>query len=67
MAEEGSPGTAEQDSGEGSLSIAGLLEFGEVSSAAPEVLAGEDELSRTIRWVHIADSEHVEQIGRAHV
>ncbi|WP_249203840.1 PucR family transcriptional regulator [Brevibacterium sp. SMBL_HHYL_HB1] len=61
MAEEGSPGTAEQDSGEGSLSIAGLLEFGEVSSAAPEVLAGEDELSRTIRWVHIADSEHVER------
>src|SRR5690625_1256410 len=59
--EEGSPGTAEQDSGEGSLSIAGLLEFGEISSAAPEVLAGEDELSRTIRWVHIADSEHVER------
>src|SRR5699024_10498910 len=58
---EGSPGTAEQDSGEGSLSIAGLLEFAEISSAAPELLSGEDELSRTIRWVHIADSEHVER------
>ena len=60
-AEVGSPDTAGQDSGEGSLSIAGLLEFAEISSAAPELLAGEDELSRTIRWVHIADSEHVER------
>src|SRR5699024_578168 len=61
VSEKSSPDTAGQDSGEGSLSIAGLLEFAEISSAAPELLAGGDELSRTIRWVHIADSEHVER------
>ena len=48
-------------SGTGSLSIAGLLEFAEISRAAPTVLAGAEELARTIRWVHIADSEHVER------
>ena len=61
MSEKSSPGRPEQESDEGSLSIAGLLEFTEISSAAPEVLAGEDALSRTIRWVHIADAEHVER------
>ncbi|WP_423058609.1 PucR family transcriptional regulator [Brevibacterium linens] len=48
-------------SGTGSLSIAGLLELAEISRAAPTVLAGAEKLARTIRWVHIADSEHVER------
>src|SRR5699024_394068 len=55
-----SPETAGQESGERSLSIAGLLECAEMSSVAPELLAGGDELSSTIRWLHLADSEHVQ-------
>ncbi|WP_209323970.1 PucR family transcriptional regulator [Brevibacterium renqingii] len=55
------PGATEQEGGGGSLSIADLLGFAEVSSADPEVLADAQELRRTIRWVHIADSEHVER------
>ncbi|WP_432789863.1 PucR family transcriptional regulator [Brevibacterium sp. K11IcPPYGO002] len=49
------------DSGGSSLSIAGLLEFEEISVADPQVLAGDARLDRAIRWVHIADSEHVER------
>ena len=52
--------TARESAG-ASLSIAALLEFEEVASAEPVVLAGEAGLDRTIRWVHIADSEHVER------
>ncbi|WP_246490457.1 PucR family transcriptional regulator [Brevibacterium oceani] len=44
-----------------SLSIAGLLELDEVRAAEPEVLASAAGLDRTIRWVHIADSHHVER------
>ena len=44
-----------------SLSIAGLLEFEVISAAEPLVLAGTACLDRAIRWVHIADSEHVER------
>ncbi|MGO3021914.1 MAG: PucR family transcriptional regulator [Brevibacterium sp.] len=49
------------DSGGPSLSIAGLLEFEEISVADPQVIAGDARLDRAIRWVHIADSEHVER------
>ncbi len=49
------------DSGGLSLSIAGLLEFEEISVAGPQVIAGDARLDRAIRWVHIADSEHVER------
>ncbi|MGR6091194.1 PucR family transcriptional regulator [Brevibacterium sp. CSND-B09] len=52
--------TARESSG-ASLSIAGLLEFEEIRAAEPAVLAGEAGLDRAIRWVHIADSEHVER------
>lgn len=52
--------TARESSG-ASLSIAGLLEFEEIRAAEPAVLAGEAGLGRAIRWVHIADSEHVER------
>lgn len=52
--------TARESSG-ASLSIAGLLEFEEIKAAEPAVLAGEAVLDRAIRWVHIADSEHVER------
>ncbi|WP_152346949.1 PucR family transcriptional regulator [Brevibacterium sp. CFH 10365] len=52
--------TAQESSGE-ALSIAGLLEFEEIRAAEPDVLAGDAGLGRTIRWVHIADSEHVER------
>lgn len=52
--------TARESSG-ASLSIAGLLEFEEIKAAEPAVLAGEAGLDRAIRWVHIADSEHVER------
>ncbi|MCU4295503.1 PucR family transcriptional regulator [Brevibacterium permense] len=52
--------TARESSG-ASLSIAGLLEFEEIKAAEPAVLAGEAGLGRAIRWVHIADSEHVER------
>ncbi len=48
------------DSDGPSLSIAGLLEFEEISVAGPQVIAGDARLDRAIRWVHIADSEHVE-------
>ena len=44
-----------------SLSIAGLLEFEVISAAEPLVLAGTACLDRAIRWVHLADSEHVER------
>ncbi|WP_181272665.1 PucR family transcriptional regulator [Brevibacterium oceani] len=44
-----------------SLSIAGLLELDEVWAAEPEVLASAAGLDRAIRWVHIADSHHVER------
>lgn len=44
-----------------SLSIAGLLELDEVRAAEPEVLASAAGLDRAIRWVHIADSHHVER------
>ena len=52
--------TARESSGT-SLRIAGLLEFEEIKAAEPAVLAGEAGLDRAIRWVHIADSEHVER------
>ncbi|WP_166821674.1 PucR family transcriptional regulator [Brevibacterium limosum] len=52
--------TAQESSGE-ALSIASLLEFEEIRAAEPDVLAGDAGLGRTIRWVHIADSEHVER------
>ncbi|MEW1988394.1 PucR family transcriptional regulator [Brevibacterium casei] len=44
-----------------SLTVAGVLDLEEIRSGAPEVVAGEADLDRPIRWVHIADSEHVEQ------
>lgn len=44
-----------------SLSIADLLELDEVRAAEPEVLASAAGLDRAIRWVHIADSHHVER------
>ncbi|UZD61897.1 PucR family transcriptional regulator [Brevibacterium sp. JSBI002] len=50
-----------RESSGASLSIAGLLEFEEIKAAEPAVLAGEAGLDRAIRWVHIADSEHVER------
>ncbi|SMX80760.1 purine catabolism regulatory protein [Brevibacterium linens] len=49
------------DSDGPSLSIAGLLEFEEISVAGPQVIAGDARLDRAIRWVHIADSEYVER------
>ncbi|WP_092010540.1 PucR family transcriptional regulator [Brevibacterium siliguriense] len=52
--------TAQESSG-AALSIAGLFEFEEISAAGPLVLAGEADFDRMIRWVHIADSEHVER------
>ena len=50
-----------RESAGASLSIAALLEFEEIRAARPVVLAGEASLDRSIRWVHIADSEHVER------
>lgn len=50
-----------KESGAASLSISGLLELEEVRAAGPEVLAGTAGLDQAIRWVHIADSQHVER------
>ncbi|MCT1560417.1 PucR family transcriptional regulator ligand-binding domain-containing protein, partial [Brevibacterium casei] len=44
-----------------SLTVAGVLDLEEIRGGAPEIVAGEAGLDRAIRWVHIADSEHVEQ------
>lgn len=43
------------------LTIAGLLEVDEIRGGDPEVVSGSDQLERTVRWVHIADSENVAQ------
>lgn len=43
------------------LTIARLLDVDEIRRGDPEVVAGADRLERAVRWVHIADSENVDQ------
>lgn len=43
------------------LTVSAVLDLEEIRAGAPTVVSGADGLDRTIRWVHIADSEHVEQ------
>lgn len=42
------------------LTITDLLNLDEIHEGNPEVVAGHSQLGRSIRWVHIADSERVE-------
>lgn len=49
------------DSAASGLTVAELLEVEEIRSVEPEVVAGVSLLERSIRWVHIADSERVER------
>lgn len=43
------------------LTVARLLDVDEIRRGDPEVISGADRLDRTVRWVHIADSENVDQ------
>lgn len=44
------------------LTIARLLDVDEIRRGDLEVVAGDDQLTRGVRWVHIADSENVAQL-----
>lgn len=46
---------------DGSLTVAGVLDFDALRTGNPEVVSGGQSLDRPIRWVHIADSEQVER------
>ncbi len=43
------------------LTIEHLLTFDEIRRGEPELVSGHEALNRTVRWVHIADSEQVGQ------
>lgn len=43
------------------LTIGHLLDFEEIRRGSPELVTGQENLDRIVRWVHIADSE---QVGR---
>lgn len=45
----------------GTLTVAEFLEIAELHNGGPEIVSGHEQLHRSIRWVHIADSERVER------
>lgn len=41
------------------VTVRGVLELAEIRAGYPEVLSGAEALDTPVRWVHIADTEHV--------